>query len=53
MLQERVASFQRTLDRCHSLAKSLEANVQAICQGIFRLIIVEQGLKYIACCRSA
>ena len=30
-----MASFQRTLDRCHSQAKSLEASVGAIWQGIF------------------
>ena len=35
MLQERIASFQRTLDRCHSQAQSLEASIQAIWQGIF------------------
>ena len=33
--QERIASFQRTLDRCHSQAQSLEASIQAIWQGIF------------------
>ena len=30
-----MASFQRTLDRCHSQAQSLEASIQAIWQGIF------------------
>ncbi len=33
--QERIASFKRTLDRCHSQAQSLEASIQAIWQGIF------------------
>ena len=33
--QERVASFQRTLDACHSQAKALEASIAAIWQGIF------------------
>ena len=35
LLQERIASFQRTLDRCHSQAQSLETSIQAIWQGIF------------------
>jgi len=34
-MQERIASFKRTLDRCHSQAQSLEASIQAIWQGIF------------------
>ena len=35
MWQERIASFQRTLDACHSQASALEASVAAIWQGIF------------------
>ena len=33
--QERIASFQRTLDTCHSQEKALEASIAAIWQGIF------------------
>ena len=33
--QERIASFQRTLDACHSQASALEASIAAIWQGIF------------------
>ena len=35
MWQERIASFQRTLDACHSQASALEASIAAIWQGIF------------------
>ena len=35
MRQERIASFQRTLDTCHSQASALEASIAAIWQGIF------------------
>ena len=45
LLQERIASFQRILDRCHSQAQSLEASIQAIWQDIFTMKAVEQGLK--------
>ena len=35
MWQERIASFHRTLDACHSQASALEASIAAIWQGIF------------------